>query len=89
MTKHVLIKSQHLSDSDKIDIMMRKLFGDIDDETLEVTPGHFDKFEDLSKRVNYIMYGGAFSGFVVVLYLLGVPTQTIWGILVKAWTLGH
>jgi hypothetical protein len=83
MTKHVLVRSQHLSDSDKIDMMMRKLFGDIDDETLETTPGHFDRFDDLSKRVNYIMYGGGLSSAIIMLHFLGAPTQMIWGLVSK------
>jgi hypothetical protein len=83
MTKHIGLKTHDMSDSDKIDLTMRALFGDFDNETLERTPGLLAAFGDLRRRVNYIMYGGAVSSFVVLLHFLGAPTQTIWQIVSK------
>jgi hypothetical protein len=69
-------------------MVMRKLFGDIDEETLQTTEGHFDDFADLKtkvsdiqKRVNYILYGGALSSSVVVSHILGIPVQQVWNFL--------
>jgi hypothetical protein len=81
MTKHALVRDHSLTDSQKIDMIMRKLFGDIDEDTLQQTEGHFDRFEDLTKKVNYIMYGGAISSSVVLGHFLGIPTQTVWQLL--------
>jgi hypothetical protein len=85
MTRHVIIRDHDLTDSQKIDMVMRKLFGDIDESTLQQTEGHFEEFADLKtkvmdiqKRVNIILYGGAASSTVVVSHILGVPVQTVW-----------
>jgi hypothetical protein len=88
VTKHVIIRDHDLSDSQKIDMVMRKLFGDIDEETLQTTEGHFDDFadlktkvQDIQKRVNWILYGGGISSSVIMGHILGVPTQMVWSFL--------
>jgi hypothetical protein len=85
MTRHVIIRDHDLSDSQKIDMVMRKLFGDIDESTLQMTEGHFDEFADLKgkvcdiqTRVNWILYGGGVSSSVILGHILGIPTQTVW-----------
>lgn len=85
MTRHVIIRDHDLSDSQKIDIVMRKLFGDIDESTLQQTEGHFEEFHDLKtkvldiqKRVNMILYGGAASSSVIISHLMGIPVQSVW-----------
>jgi len=78
MTKHILVKTHDLTDSQKIDMVMRSLFGDVDDETLQRTEGHFDRFADLQRKVNCIMYGGGVSSAVIMGHFLGLPTQAVW-----------
>jgi hypothetical protein len=85
MTRHVIIRDHDLTDSQKIDMVMRKLFGDIDESTLQTTEGHFENFADLKKqvadiqtRINWILYGGGVSSSIVVSHILGVPVQSVW-----------
>jgi|ERR1700691_2046325 hypothetical protein len=85
MTRHVIIRDHDLTDSQKIDMVMRKLFGDIDESTLQTTEGHFEDFADLKtkvmdiqKRVNIILYGGGVSSSIIMGHFLGIPTQTVW-----------
>jgi hypothetical protein len=59
-------------------MIMRKLFGDIDESTLQQTEGHFEQFADLKKRVNLILYGGGASSAVVVAHILGIPVASVW-----------
>jgi len=73
-----------LTDSAKIDLLTRAVFGDVDDETLKETPGLMRRFSDMDQKLGIIMYGGALAAGVIVLHLIGVPTQLIWGFVSKA-----
>lgn len=73
-----------MSDSGKIDLLCRAVFGDIDDETLKQNPGLVERFATIEQRLSVIMYGGAITSIVVVLHFLGAPTQIVWSIASKA-----
>jgi hypothetical protein len=83
MTKLVSVKTHDLSDSQKIDMVMRSLFGDVDEETLTRKPGLLEEFSDFRKLMHTIAYGGGLTSLILVLRFLGVPTDSAWGVLVK------
>ena len=81
MTKLVSVKTHDLSDSQKIDMVMRSLFGDVDEETLTRKPGLLEEFSDFRKLMHTIAYGGGITSLILVLRFLGVPTDSVWGAL--------
>lgn len=83
MTKLVSVKTHDLSDSQKIDMVMRSLFGDVDEETLTRSPGLLEEFSDFRKLMHTIAYGGGVTSLILVLRFLGVPTDQVWGAITK------
>lgn len=73
-----------MTSDEKLDLLHRAVFGSVNEETLEQSEGLLTEVKHLDKKLNVVMYGGAFSSAIIVLHFLGAPTQTIWGLASKA-----
>ena len=70
-----------MTDSAKIELLTRAVFGDLDYDTLKETPGLMQRFSEMDRKLGSILYGGAAASVVIVLKFIGAPTELIWSFL--------